>query len=114
MSHTLNNDVLASLNREFFMVASEEFLNSLSHGNPQRPHFAIGMGTDAQLTISHRGQVMRLPISEVLNFAQRWNADQDHQWETGKKGAHLRIFPYPLYGIGTADSDVVGMGWDAL
>lgn len=95
------------------MIESEEFLNSLNHSNPDRPHFAIGLGTDAQLTISHQGQVMHVPISEVLSFAQRWNADQDHQWATGKKAGGLRIFPYPLYRVRMQDADCVGVGWGA-
>ncbi len=95
------------------MIESEEFLSSLNHGNPDRPHFAIGTGMDAQLTITHQGQVMRLPIAEVLSFAQRWKTDQDLQWATGKKGERLRVFPYPLYGVTTQDADAGNVGWSA-
>ena len=97
------------------MIESESFLESLNHGNPARPHFAIGTGMDAQLTITHQGQVMRLPIAEVLSLAQRWGADQDRKWETkGVEGASLRIFPYPLYGVNMKDPDAKGVGWDAV
>lgn len=96
------------------MIESEIFLESLNHSNPDRPHFEIGTGLDAQLTITHQGQMMRLPIAEVLSFAQRWHADQDYQWQTGKKGAGLRRFPYPLYSINMNDPDVAGVGWDAV
>ena len=114
MSQTLNNDAPAALNREIFMVESEEFLNSLNHDNPGRPHFAIGTGIDAPLTITHQGQVMQLPMAEVLNFAQRWKADQDLQCDTGKKTGGLRIFPYPLYRVRIQDADAVNVGWSAV
>ena len=97
------------------MIESEDFLSSLNHSNLNRPHFAIGKGLDAQLKITHQGQVMRLPIAEILSFAQRWCADQDRKWETrGLEGAGLRVFPYPPYSTNMSDPDVIGVDWDAV
>jgi hypothetical protein len=103
--------VHTALTVDNFMIESENFSDSLNHSNPARPHFAIGTGMDAQMTITHQGQVMQLPIAEVLSFVQRWNADQDHQWETGMKRAGLRLFPYPLHSVRMTDPDAVGVSW---
>ena len=107
--------VLTALTVDNFMIESKDFLESLNHNNPVRPQFAIGTGMYAQLTITHQDQVMRLPIAEVLSFAQRWSADQDRKRETkGVEGVGLRIFPYPLYSVNMKDPDAKGVCVEAV
>ncbi len=96
------------------MIESEKFLNSLNHRNPGRPYFAIETGMDAQLTIAYQGQFMRLPIAEILSFAQRWHTEQDHQREIGTKGTGLRRFPYALFGTNMNDPDASQVGLNAV
>ncbi len=52
---------------------------------------------------------MRAPISEILNFADRWNIDQEQQ--KAKHPDRLHIFPYPLYNVRLGDTEVSREWW---
>ncbi len=92
------------------MRESTEFIASLQHGNPERPAFTIEHHEfDTQLLITLGEQSMRVPISEILNFANRWNIDQEQQ--KAKHPDRLHIFPYPLYNVRLGDADVSGEWW---
>ena len=89
------------------MHESPELIASFKHGNPDRPAFTIEhRECDTQVLITFRGQSMRVPISEVLHFANRWQIDQEQQ--KAKRPDRLHIFPYPLYNIRLGDADVSG------
>ena len=88
------------------MVESTEFLSSLEHTNPDRPRFSIRPGLDAMLEIEHRGQSIQLPLSEILNFASRWQADYSEREKQIQSAKDLCRFPYPLYNVHLNDPDV--------
>jgi hypothetical protein len=88
------------------MIESTKFLSSLAHDNPHRPHFSIRPGLDVMLEIEHRGQSIQLPLSEILNFASRWQADYSEQEKQVQSAGGLCRFPYPLYNVSLNDPDV--------
>lgn len=92
---------------------SEEFLRSLNHSNPARPRFEIGTEMDAQLTITHHGKSMAVPISEVLEFARRWRVDfEKERARRIAEGVHgLQLYAYPLYDTNFNDPDVKEVDW---
>ena len=81
------------------MHESEDFLKSLVHENPLRPRFTIKPAEcETLLEIQHLGQRLEVPISEILTFAARWNADRAER-ESQDSTPHLCIHPYPLYNM---------------
>ena len=91
--------------REIRMRESERFLKSLLHENPLRPRFTIQPAEyETLLEIQHQGQRLEVPISEVLAFAARWQADRDER-ESQVSRQHLPIHPYPLYNMRMNDPD---------
>lgn len=91
------------------MHESVEFLSSLDHTNPHRPKFRIIPGPD-DLEITFKGQVMVVPIAEVLDFANRWDADHEAKRPAAIAKGHLFLHPYPLYNVRLQDPDVPA--WD--
>jgi hypothetical protein len=90
------------------MRESAEFLNSLQHSNPNRPRFTIQPDEfETMLEIEHRGQRIEIPISEVLSFAARWEADREKQLAADPT-PRLRVHPYPLYSASLSDPDMGG------
>jgi hypothetical protein len=90
---------------------SADFLKSLQHDNPLRPRFTIKPAKfDTSLEIQHLGQCVEVPVSEVLAFAARWQADRAKQI-SGEPTPRLRIHPYPLYSMRVTDPD--GGEWSA-
>ena len=92
------------------MHESPEFLRSLEHSNPSRPKFEIGHRMDARLKITFEGQTLEVPISEILNFARRWESDRKTQRDS-RTGSGLNIYPYPLYGTRLLDPDCADAPW---
>ncbi len=92
------------------MSESDKFLRALVHTNPHRPTFEIGEGVDTQLRITFKGQTMEVPISEILNFARRWEADHKAQQALPTRTT-LNIYPYPVYGTRMDDPDCLKVGW---
>ena len=93
------------------MHESADFLLSLPHDNPLRPRFTIKPAKfDTSLGIQHLGQSIEVPISEVLAFAARWQADRAKQVSEDPT-PRLRIHPYPLYSTRVIDPD--GGEWSA-
>jgi hypothetical protein len=95
------------------MIESLAFLPSLAHDNLQRPRFKIIHQMNAQLEITHEGKSMCVPISEILNFAQRWNAEFEVYRKQYQPSGHLALYPYPLYSVNLNDPDVVAVDWSA-
>ena len=93
------------------MHESADFLNSLQHDNPLRPRFIIKPAKfDTSLEIQHLGQSIEVPISKVLAFAARWQADRAKQVSEDPT-PRLRIHTYPLYSTPVIDPD--GGEWSA-
>ncbi len=91
------------------MNESADFLRSLLHDNPDRPRFTIWPDEfETMLEIQHRGQSLKVPISEVLHFAARWQADREQRIAQDPT-PRLKIHPYPLYGTRLDDPD--GRQW---
>lgn len=87
------------------MRESERFLKSLLHENPLRPRFTIKPAEyETLLEIQHLGQRLEVPISEILAFAARWNADRAER-ESQDSTPRLRIHPYPLHNTHMNDPD---------
>jgi len=87
------------------MYESAEFLESLKHQNPMRPRFTIKPAEHVtMLEIQHLGELLKVPISEILAFASRWKADRERQ-DSKASTPRLRIHPYPLYNIRMDDPD---------
>ena len=93
------------------MAESAQFLESLQHDNPERPRFTIRRGVYENLEIELHGQVMRIPMAEVLAFARRWEADQAAQRAAQKGAPTLAIFPYPLMRSKLDDPDIKNLRW---
>ena len=93
------------------MIESTQFLESLQHDNPERPRFAIKRGGYENLEIGFRGQVMCIPMAEVLVFVQRWQADQDSQRAARAGPPTLSICPYPLMNVQLNDPDARSRRW---
>ena len=77
------------------MIESAQFLESLEHDNPDRPRFTIKPGLYENLEIGFRGQVMCVPMAEVLAFARRWEADLKAQRAERKVRRPWPRFPTP-------------------
>ena len=93
------------------MVECAQFLESLEHDNPDRPRFTIKPGLYENLEIGFRGQVMCVPMAEVLVFARRWEADLKAQGAERKCATTLALFPYPLMSVNLNDPDVRNLRW---
>ena len=88
------------------MHESADFLESLQHDNPNRPQFTIKPAEfDTMLEIQYLGQRMEVPISDVLHFAARWQADRQKQESEGPI-PRLRRHPYPLYDTQLDNADL--------
>ena len=88
------------------MRESTSFLKSLEHDNPHRPRFTIKPAeVNTMLEIQFLGQRMEVPISEVLSFAARWQADHDAQIAQDPS-PRLLNYPYPLYSVRPDDPDM--------
>ena len=65
------------------MIESAQFLESLEHDNPDRPRFTIKPGLYENMEIGFRGQVMCVPMAEVLgrdNHLVRSSDIHDGRW----------------------------------
>ena len=93
------------------MIESAQFLESLEHDNPDRPRFTIKPGVYEKLEIGFRGQVVYVPIAEVLLFARRWEADLKAQRAERKDATNLALFPQPLMSVNLNDPDVRDLRW---
>ena len=93
------------------MVESAQFLESLEHDNPDRLRFTIKPGLYENLEIGFRGQVMCVPMAEVLVFARRWEVDLKAQRAGQKDTTTLALFPYPLMNVNLNDPDVRNLRW---
>jgi hypothetical protein len=93
------------------MVESAQFLESLEHDNPDRPRFTIKPGVYENLEIEFHGQLMCVPIAEVLAFARQWEADLKAQRAGRKEATTLALFPYPLMSVNLNDPDVRNLRW---
>lgn len=91
------------------MHESADFLKSLQHNNSERPLFTIKPAEfDTMLEVQYRGQRMAVPISEVLHFAARWQADREQrlaQRDAQDPLPRLHVHPYPLYSVRLDDPD---------
>jgi len=93
------------------MTESTQFLESLEHDNPDRPRFKIKRGVYENLQIDFRGQVMCIPMAELLAFARRWEADQKSQ-QTARVGVPgLGVHPYPIMSASLDDPDIRNLRW---
>ncbi len=93
-------------------MESTDFLHSLEHTNPLRPKFSIMRAGYPKLEISLGGQVIQVPMAEILEFARRWQADHDAQRNSRIASGRLDIYPYPLMCTSTADPDIRLDAWD--
>jgi hypothetical protein len=93
------------------MTESADFLASLQHSNSERPTFSIDPGGTGQLDVWFQGKHLRLPMSEVLNFARRWQADFEQRRQAMQRAGSLMLFPYPLYNTKLDDPDCTGVWW---
>lgn len=93
------------------MRESAEFLATLEHNNPHRPSFKIKPSGYENLEISFNGQVMCIPMAEVLLFARRWEADFKLKDEAARRRGELCLFPYNLMNAGMNDPDVRDVPW---
>ena len=65
------------------------------------------------LEISQDGQVMRVPMAEILNFARRWDADFEARRLAQAGEGRLFRFPYSLLNTRLTDPDCIDVGWDS-
>ena len=87
------------------MHESADFLLSLPHDNPLRPRFTVKPAKfDTSLELQHLCQSIEVPISEVLAFAARWQADRAKHF-LEEPTPRLHIHPYPLYSARVIDPD---------
>ena len=93
------------------MRESAEFLETLEHDNPDRPRFRIKLSGYDNLEISFSGQVMCIPMAEVLLFSRRWEADFELKDEAARRRGELCLFPYNLMNAGMNDPDVRDVPW---
>ncbi len=93
------------------MRESAEFFETLEHDNPQRPRFRIKPSGYENLEISFNGQVMCIPMTEVLLFARRWEADFKLKDEAARRKGDLCLFPYNLMNARMNDPDVGNLRW---
>lgn len=93
-------------------MESPEFLQSLDHQNPLRPKFSIRHEGYAMLEISKDGQVMRVPMAEILIFARRWEADFSARRLAQAGEDRLFLFPYSLMDTRLTDPDCIDVRWD--
>ena len=93
------------------MIESAQFLESLEHDNPYRPRFTIKPGLYENLEIGFRGQVMCVPMAEVLVFARRWEADFESRRQAQQDSGRLCLFPYSLMNTNLNDPDIRSLRW---
>jgi hypothetical protein len=93
------------------MCESIQFLETLQHDNPDRPRFTIRSGVYENLEISFRGQVMCIPMAEVLTFTRRWDADFESRRAARQVEGSLVLFPYPLMSVNMNDPDFGNLHW---
>ena len=93
------------------MTESTQFLESLQHDNADRPRFTVQRGVYENLEIGFRGQVMCIPMAELLAFARRWEAEQESQRAARVGGPSLAVHAYPLMNANLDDPDVRNLRW---
>ena len=93
------------------MRESAEFLATLEHDNPDRPRFRIKPSRYENLEIGFNGQVMCIPMAEVLLFARRWEADFESCRQAQQDSGQLCLFPYSLMNTRQNDPDVANLRW---
>ena len=94
------------------IMESAKFLRSLEHNNLRRPKFSIKLGGSPMLEIVQGGQVMQVPMGEILIFVRRWQADHDAQRPARVASGRLDLFPYPLENTNLNDPDCLEVRWD--
>lgn len=93
------------------MRESAEFLETLEHDNPQRPRFRIKPRGYENLEISFNGQVMCIPMAELLLFARRWEADFESRRQVQQDSGQLCLFPYNVMNTNLNDPDLGNLRW---
>ncbi len=93
------------------MHESAQFLETLEHDNPDRPRFSIKPNGYENLQISFNGQVMCVPMAEVLLFARRWEADFEARRKAQRSKGALCLFPYNLMKTNLNDPDLRNLHW---
>lgn len=93
------------------MHEAAQFLESLEHDNPHRPRFRIKPKCYENLEIAFHGQVMCIPMAEVLLFARRWEADFELRRQAQQDSGQLCLFPYNLMNTNLNDPDRRNLRW---
>ena len=93
------------------MPESAQFLESLEHDNPDRPRFRIKPKCYENLETTFRGQVMFIPMAEVLLFARRWEADFESRRQAQQDSGKLCLFPYSFMNTNLNDPDIKNLRW---
>lgn len=69
------------------------------------------MFSAGSIEVSFNGQVMCIPMAEVLLFARRWEADFELKDEAARRRGELCLFPYNLMNAGMNDPGVRDVPW---
>ena len=93
------------------MAESAKFLEALEHDNPGRPRFRIKPKVYENLEISFAGQVMWIPMAEVLLFARRWEVDFESRRAAQQASGKPCLFPCSLMNTNVNDPDCRDRRW---